>query len=224
MPFDTAAVLEQIDNVLGAALVQGNARPDVDHFRNMGDAFITQQVTRIIAVVDRVTPEGSAYRTQVRDPFERGMGGSNPHALPDLIGVLQALRADVEAGYLRSVEELIHADVFADFLEMADELHGKGYKDPSAVIAGSVLEEHLRKLASHSGVEVSDDHGRPVKADKLNADLAGVSVYNKLEQKSITAWLDLRNKAAHGKYGEYDDGQVAALIRDVRDFMIRHPA
>lgn len=190
----------------------------------MGDAFIAQQVTRIIAVVDRVTPEGSAYRSQVRDPFVRGMGGSNPHALPDLIGVLQALRVDVEAGYLKSVEELIHADVFADFLEMADELHGKGYKDPSAVLAGSVLEEHLRKLASRSGIAVADATGRPIKADKLNADLAGLGTYNKLEQKSVTAWFDLRNKAAHGKYEEYDDVQVAALIRDVRDFMIRHPA
>jgi hypothetical protein len=190
----------------------------------MGDAFVTQQVTRIIAVVDRVTPEASVYRAQVREPLGRGYGADNPHVLTELIGVLQGLRADVEAGYLKSVEELIHADVFADFLEMADELHSKGYKDPAAVIGGSVLEEHLRKLASNSGIAVADSSGRPVKTDKLNAELAGLNVYNKLEQKSVTAWLDLRNKAAHGKYGEYDDVQVAALIRDMRDFMIRHPA
>lgn len=57
------------------------------------------------------------------------------------------MREDYEAGYMRTVEELIHADLFADFLERTDELVSKGYKDPAAVLAGSVLEEHLRKLA-----------------------------------------------------------------------------
>jgi hypothetical protein len=45
-----------------------------------------------------------------------------------------------------------------------------------------------------------------------------------LQQKSVTAWLDLRNKAAHGRHSEYDAAQVSALIRDVRDFMTRLPA
>jgi hypothetical protein len=140
-----------------------------------------------------------------------------------LAGVLQALRADFDAGYLRSIEELIHANVFADFLEMADELQTKDFKDPAAVLAGSVLEEHLRKLAVASGVTI-EVNGKPKKADTINAELAKAEVYNKLEQKSVTAWLDLRNKAAHGMYGEYNADQVAAVIRDVRGFMVRHAA
>ena len=35
--------------------------------------------------------------------------------------------------------------------------------------------------------------------DKMNSDLCGASIYEKLDQKNITAWLDLRNKAAHGR-------------------------
>ena len=49
-------------------------------------------------------------------------------------------------------------------------------------------------------------------------------MYNKLEQKTVTAWLGLRNSAAHGKYDDYDDRQVASFIQGLRDFMIRHPA
>jgi hypothetical protein len=45
-----------------------------------------------------------------------------------------------------------------------------------------------------------------------------------LVQKQVTAWLDLRNKAGHEHYEDYDHAQVAALIRDVRDFMVRHEA
>jgi len=60
---------------------------------------------------------------------------------------LRALRADYVAGNLQSVIEIVHADAFADFLDMADYLLQRGYKDAAAVLAGSVLEEHLRKLA-----------------------------------------------------------------------------
>jgi hypothetical protein len=108
-------------------------------------------------------------------------------------------------------------------MEMAEHLLDQGYKDPAAVITGSVLEEHLRKLCDKHGIIVSQG-GKPKKADALNAELAGANVYSKLDQKNVTAWLDLRNKAAHGKYGEYTKDQVALLIQSVRDFITRNPA
>ena len=150
--------------------------------------------------------------------------GHHGYVVQNLGGILQALRADIEAGYVQTLAELIHADVFADLLEMADELQKKGYKDAAAVIAGSTLEEHLRKLAVKANVAITKADGAPKKADTLNNELALTSTYNKLQQKSVTAWLGLRNKAAHGEYAEYDQSQVAALIRDVREFLIRFPA
>jgi hypothetical protein len=74
------------------------------------------------------------------------------------------------------------------------------------------------------GLEVEKRDGSPKKADAVNAELTAAGTYNGLEQKSVTAWLDLRNKAAHGHYDDYDHQQVAALIRDVREFLIRNPA
>jgi hypothetical protein len=72
------------------------------------------------------------------------------------------------------------------------------------VIAGSVLEGHLRKLAVKHGIAAEKADGAPKKADTLNADLAREAVYTKLVRKSITAWLALRNSAAHGQDGDYD--------------------
>ena len=46
-------------------------------------------------------------------------------------------------------------------------------------------------------------------------------VYNKLDQKNVTAWLDLRNEAAHGKYQEYTKEQVSLMLRSLSDFMVR---
>lgn len=132
-------------------------------------------------------------------------------------------RLDAAIGRL-ALEELIHADVFSDFLDMAAELQRSGYKDAAAVIAGSVLEEHLRKLAGRHGVATTKTNGAPAKADTLNADLAKAGAYNALVQKQVTAWLDLRNKAAHGRYGDYDQAQVAAFVSSVLDFAAKHPA
>jgi hypothetical protein len=197
----------------------GGERGAPSYRGSQGEAVEMQ--TRLLAALERVVPVGSAYAEQAARIVDHG--GYAGYVAIQLAGVLSAVRADYESGYLQRVEALIHADVFGDFLEMADELLSKGYEDPAAVIVGSVLEEHLRKLAGKAGVEVEID-GRPRKADALNADLRKAEVYNNLEQKSVTAWLDLRNKAAHGQYGDYDKAQVEALLRDVRAFMLRHPA
>jgi len=144
-----------------------------------------------------------------------------------LAGILESLRADVAAGYVRSQRELLHAELFADFLEMAQHLLNEGYKDAAAVIAGSSLEAHLRQLCHKSGISPDVSAGGstlPKKADRLNADLAAASVYSKLDQKNVTAWLDLRNKAAHGRYDDYESAQVNLLIASIRDFITRNPA
>jgi hypothetical protein len=100
--------------------------------------------------------------------------------------------------------------VFSDFLEMAEYLLDQGYKGPSAVIGGSVLEEDLRKLCDRFGISILQNQ-KPKKADTLNGELANAGICSKLDQKSVTAWLDLRNKAAHGKYTEYTEEQVAVI-------------
>jgi len=133
------------------------------------------------------------------------------------------LRDDIAAGYTQSLIELVHGEVFSDFMEMAQYLLHSKFKDPAAVLAGSTLEAHIRKLCEKNGVSITIN-GKPTKCDKLNADLAKENVYSKLDQKQITAWLDLRNKAAHGKYGEYTEGQVTLLISGVMNFITRNPA
>jgi hypothetical protein len=83
-----------------------------------------------------------------------------------LVAILRALREDYAHGYVRTVQELVHADVFADFLDMASELLTKGYKDAAAVIVGSVLEEHLRQLATLNSMSIVAGSS-PKKADPI---------------------------------------------------------
>lgn len=216
-------VLEQIDTLLAEYERAQHASPHDDLSGGIPDDALGAIKTRMLAAIHRIAPGDNSYTRATRD-LPKGHMDFAGFAVIVLAGVLRGLRADVEAGYTQTLEELVHADLFSDFLEMAEELQRSGYKDAAAVLAGSTLEEHLRKLARKNGIAVEKPDGAPKKADTLNADLAGGSVYNKLEQKSVTAWLDLRNSAAHGKYDGYDHRQAASLIQGVRDFMMRHPA
>ena len=183
-------------------------------------------VTKGIAAIHRISGSNSTYSNEV-DRLLKNHPKLHLHT-SSIMGVVQALRDDIKAGYIASLVELVHGDVFADFLEMGQHLLDTGYKDAAAVIAGSTLESHIREICNKYGVpiEETDKNGnlRPKKTDRLNADLTKANVYTKLDQKSITAWLDLRNKAAHGHYGDYSDEQVALLISGIREFIARNPA
>ena len=61
------------------------------------------------------------------------------------------------------------------------------------------------------------------KADRLNSELASREIYNKLDLKNVTAWLDLRNKAAHSKYDDYSIDQVRIMYSGVSEFISRNP-
>jgi hypothetical protein len=217
MPLDQKAIIKRIDDILGKCDLNAT-----------GYADLSKSLSELLSAIHRLAPPGSGspYATAVEDFKPRLTSGviEMSSSLQSVYGILQALRNDYDSGHLQSVVELIHADIFADFLEMADYLLEQGYKDPAAVVTGSVLEEHVRKLCIKHGIPVVKADGSPKKADALNADLAAGMVYTKLDQKSVTGWLDLRNKAAHGKYNEYTDGQVSLMLQAVRDFLSRNQA
>jgi hypothetical protein len=168
----------------------------------------------------RFAPPGSEFRAQASAINNAKIDTRDLKPILEkrlkLTGVLRAVRAAYERGYLQTVQEIVHAELFADFLTMAEYLLEEGYKDPSAVIVGGVLEEHLRKLCAKNGIAVMNPtDGKARKSDALNADLAKQGVYDKLELKNVLSWLDLRNKAAHGEYDKYDRNHVNIMLRGV---------
>ena len=183
-------------------------------------------VSRMVAAVHRLSGTNSTYSQEI-DRLLKQFPYLHDHTT-SIAGVATALLADLKAGYVQSLAELIHGAIFGDFLEMAEHLNGTGYKDAAAVISGSTLEIHLRELCQKAGITIEDQKpdGSLVqkKADRLNSDLGSSGSYSKLDQKNVTAWLDLRNKAAHGKYSEYSTEQVILLIAGIRDFVTRNPA
>ncbi|MET7271684.1 hypothetical protein ABZS59_10950 [Streptomyces flaveolus] len=174
---------------------------------------------RLEAAIERAARPGSIYMKQLQAARSK----IQPHRLRELRIVALGLRDDLIAGWVESVVELVHADTYRDYLEMAEGLLDKGYKDAAAVITGTSLEVHVRALCVKNGVTTAVA-GKPKRADTMNADLKKAGVYDGLQQKEVTAWMDLRNKAAHGNYADYDRDQVRRLIDGVEAFMRKYPA
>ncbi|MFF2534490.1 hypothetical protein [Streptomyces cyaneofuscatus] len=206
---DISKMVEQLDKLL-AQYKEGAAKR----------SGLELAVNRLEAAIDRIALPGSTYIKQL----DALRGFSTSSKASSVSQVAQALRDDLSDGWTDSVVELVHADTHSDYLEMADTLLASGYKDPAAVIVGTSLEVHVRALCVKHRVDTEVPSGAPKKADTMNADLKKAGVYGALQQKQLTAWMDLRNKAAHGIWKEYDIQQVRLLIDGVRDFMLKYPA
>jgi hypothetical protein len=219
--------LAQIDEVLTlyTDLAGQTKYPD---FSDLSYADYSKFRMAALAVISRVSGSDSVYMRQASNlSIDERNFDNNLKQVPLLGGILLALRNDVDRGFLESMRELVHSDLFSDFLEMADYFLNDGYKDAAAVIGGGVLETHLRQLCIKHNIALDIMVGSQMqakKADRLNNDLVGNNVYSRLDQKNVTAWLDLRNKAAHAQYNEYTKDQVVLFLQGIRDFISRHPA
>lgn len=189
---------------------------------------LTDLETRCIASIERITGQKSPYSRMLVEIKGRNFGYFPQPMTARIrvsakIGVAKGLLSDIQNGYLKSFEEILHGDLFNDFLEMAGYLSENGYKDAAAVIAGSTLEVHIRKLCEKYDVPVTSKN-KMKKTDTLNAELVKAGAYNKSDQKTVTACLGIRNSASHGHYSEYDNDRVKLLIDQIRHFISKHPA
>lgn len=204
-------------NVLATRRRSGGGRLDIAY---VDSPAMTGFRSAALSFIDRIYGSSSPHFQQ----FTEKAGSGTLSSCETGIAILKVVRSELAGGWMFTLKGLVTAEVFADFLSMADHLLDTGYKDPAAVMIGSVLEGHLRQLCSKNGLpldELKDGKSVPFKADRLNADLARTSVYSKLDQKMVTAWLDLRNRAAHGQYETYTAEQTQHMLLGVTEFMAR---
>ena len=134
------------------------------------------------------------------------------------VGTLTALKEDIELGLLVKVQTWVLAEVFSDFLEMAEHLLESRHKDPAALLIGAVLENGLRKLAKKTitPLKPRDD------ISAVNMKLADKKIYNKLTQSQIQTWKKLRDNASHGEFDDYDDKEVKDFLVWTKGFLEKH--
>lgn len=177
-------------------------------------------------------PMTAGWGTSVLSLFRQAFGDSSVHtqnfqssftnfsgylsSFETMHAIFLAAKEDYEGGYIFNLRGLVKAEVLSDALEQADELLKSGYKDPACVLIGVSLEIAVKHLAVANNVPHA-------KLDKMNADLGKTGAYNMAKQKQITAWADIRNKAAHGDWSAYSEQDVrdmhAGVQRFIADFL-----
>lgn len=165
----------------------------------------------------RLCPRSAPHFTE----YQNALQSEAVHiALQRTYGCLKALLADYENDRIQHYEQIVTQAVFENFLDMAKYLiDNERLKDPAAVLASGVLEQHLRKLC-----QINNINPAPPMMDGMNTELRKKGVYTQLMQKQITAWAGLRNHAAHGHYDQYTLEQVRLMIEGVEHFMANYPA
>jgi len=191
----------------------------------LGPDYITRAstwLTKIGQIIKTLCSEDSQYyknyvEIKKKKSFEIMHSSYYDHVCV-MYGIIKAIQDDYEKGLLVNFRQLLQAEIFADFLEMGEYLLREGYKDAAAVIIGSVLEDALRKLALRHGIDPLKQDGSHKTIEPLNMELSRADVYDRLVQKQVTSWGDLRNKAAHGHYDEYDTREVQMMLLFVQKF------
>lgn len=172
-----------------------------------------QWKTSALALLGSVLGEDSVHYTRFA---EATIGWDKPHVQRG-IGILQAAVDDILGGHLKRAKQLAFAEVFSDFLDMADHLLETGYKDPAASLYGAILENGLKKTAEAKSVAFDPKAGM----GPLNDKLAAAGVYNPIIKSDVNAVRVMRNAADHGDWNAYDADQARDMGRKVRDILGR---
>lgn len=166
--------------------------------------------TSVLSLFRQAFGESGVHTQHFNSAFANTTGYLS--AFKVLYAVFRSAKEDYEGGYIFSVGGLVKAEVLSDALDQAAELLKAGYKDPACVLVGVSLEVAIKHLVGK--------HALPIgKLDRMNTDLAKATAYNIAKQKQITAWADLRNKAAHGEWSAYSAADVADMLSGVERFI-----
>lgn len=187
--------------------------PEAEH-----RAFITAS----LAAIARVAGRDSEYfecapkqdlKTSITSGWVQGP------TIPAMLGALMALREAVGAGLLQSLETRLRANVHDDFLEQAKQLDNSGYHVAAMVLAGGVLEDHLKKLCQRQSLTWSGS-GSLSKYNDLLRDVA----YPQPTWRRIQAIGDVRNHAAHGEGDQVAPADVADAMQFISRLIADYPA
>jgi len=140
--------------------------------------------------------------------------------------LLQALKGDLERGFLDRLILRVQAEVTADYLGMAEGLLGDGPRGandhvPAAVLSGAILERSLREACGRQNpaIPTLKPNGEPKAMSALIEDLKAAGVFHEVLAKQLRAWAGIRNAAAHGHFDEFTRDQVELMVKGIGQFL-----
>lgn len=179
--------------------------------------------TNCLTLFEPLVTPGTGLARQIE--IFRGTTGEKPR-MKKALGILEALRDDLEKGFLDNFVLRVEAEIAADYMGQAEELLKEGQPGafdhvPAAVLSGAVLEKALRTLCDRQQPQIptTNANGDHKTLNPLIDDLKKAGVFNELKAKQLRAWADIRNKAARGEFNQFTRSDVEQMLTGIGNFL-----
>lgn len=135
------------------------------------------------------------------------------------IGALKNLKAELDAGLIGSLQRTITGEVLTDFIQLARttlEEKGDAAKNVASVLAASVYEDTIRRLAATNGISHMDKLANVLAALKEKGLLQGSQV------GIANSYLSFRNNALHSHWDKVEREAVVSVLGFVEQLLLKH--
>ena len=169
--------------------------------------------------IQQVSPVGSFFRQELDRLMtnEQLKGGIPETVVAKVLGVLQSVHVEAQAGLLERLEDQVVASAFDDFLDHAHDYHKSGKLKEAAVLGSAVLEDTIKRIAAKNQLDPAG-----LSLDPLIDELAKRDVFSQVKAKRLKSFAGVRNHALHAEWEKLDLKEVGAQIAGVRELLDEH--
>lgn len=150
----------------------------------------------------------------------------NADAPKNVLPILRAISKDFDSGAFDPIADRLQAAFASDYLSQAQELLDLKSRDgvdhvPAAVLAGAVLERHLREMCVRRSIAILRPNGDHIMMDDLITNLrkAPNPPFENPMAAELRGWAAIRNKAAHGEFDKFTRDGVQRMLTGIMDFL-----
>ncbi|WP_068858438.1 DUF4145 domain-containing protein [Perlucidibaca aquatica] len=182
----------------------------------VGDVIAAQAwMSSAANAIVQIAPPGSFYQEELARLVKLpDVNGIQTEVLRKVLGVLVSIEEEAKSGLLAKIEYQIYATAFDDFLDHASHFHRGGKVKESAILASSVLEDVVKRIARKHGIEVEGKTLEP-----LIDDLTKANVLTPVKAKRVKSFAGVRNHALHAEWDKLDLRDIGSAIDGVRELL-----
>jgi hypothetical protein len=172
-----------------------------------------------LSFLDRVFGQDSTYHQSFKSEVTQATASRARRG----IGILTAAAKDLQGDWLETTRGAITRDVLTEMLHPAKVLLEANNLRGATIIAGAVLETHLRNFCLAKGIKVFNEiqnKAVPKRGLQLTGEAYKKKLFDRPENKKILAWLELYDKAAASK-DDIPAEQVKTMVGGVLVFLTK---
>ena len=131
------------------------------------------------------------------------------------VGYLRTLLADIDSGFLVTLERRFVGEITGDFLSLAKLTFSDKQTGVAAVLASAAIEDAFKRLALANGLDVRDKD-----MPEVIGALSGKGLLSGAQLPVAKSYVQLRNKAMHAQFDKIDAAEVGSLIAFTEQFLL----